>query len=91
MDSPQKVQIVGHVDSNYPDSWRTREDYIEDQRQQRKLVKLQSATLIVAVVGLLLSSYYQYQASLEKRTVEVKCISPEPPSPASTVLNAKPK
>ena len=71
---PIKVQIVGLVDSNYPDSWRTRQDYIDDQRQQRNLVRLQAGTLIAAVAGLVVSSYLQYQSSKEKQTVVVEVV-----------------
>jgi hypothetical protein len=71
---PLTVEIVGHVNSNYPDAWRTKEDYIHDQVQQRKLVHLQIATLLVAVAGLLASSYFQYQSSKEKQTVVVEVV-----------------
>ena len=91
---PLKVEIIGHVNSNYPDAWRTRQDYLDDQRQQRSLVRLQSITLLVAVFSLLVSSYFQYRSSKEKQTVVVEVVHrhvvESSPSAASSVSPMKP-
>jgi len=55
--------------------WRTQGDYRQDQKRQIHLYIMQAVTLVVAVAGLLLSSYFQYQASTEKQKIEVQCIA----------------
>lgn len=85
---PLKVQIVGHVNSNYPDAWRTRQDYIDDQRQQRSLVRLQAVTLLIAILGLVVSSYFQFRSSKEKQTVIVEVVHKHVSEPSSSASSA---
>lgn len=76
MTDPVKVEVVGPVMTNTDNPWRTQGDYREDQRRQIQLHKFQAITLIVAVAGLLASSWFQYQASKQPpQKVEVQCIA----------------
>lgn len=84
MTDPVKVEIVGPVSTNTDNPWRTQGDYREDQRRQEKLYKLQSFTLVAAVLGLVVSSSFQLLASLQPPPkVEVQCITQQPTAPAA--------
>jgi hypothetical protein len=61
---PLKVQVIGHVNSNYPDSFRTRQDYLDDQRKAFWLFAMQIVTLIVAI-GSMVGTYLQVAVALK--------------------------
>jgi uncharacterized membrane protein YukC len=74
VEQPTKIEIVGHVNTNYPDAWRTREDYLQDQRRQHRLYWLQAATLIVAITGLVASTVFSYFSAIEKQKIIVEVV-----------------
>lgn len=77
MAEPVKVEIVSPVVTNTENPWRTQGDYRQDQKRQLHLYYFQAATLLVAVAGLVASSWFQYQASQQPpQKVEVQCIAP---------------
>lgn len=83
MTDPVKVEVVGPVITNTENPWRTQGDYREDQKRQLHLYIFQAITLVVAVAGLLASSWFQYLASKQPaQKVEVQCIAPQQPLPA---------
>lgn len=79
MTDPLKVEVVGPVITNTENPWRTQGDYREDQKRQIHLYYFQAATLLVAVAGLVASSWFQYQSSLQPlQKVEIQCIAKQP-------------
>ncbi len=74
MSESLKVEVVGQVMTNTDNPWRTQGDYRQDQRRQTHLYIMQAITLLIAVAGLALSSYFQLQASKEKQTVVVEVV-----------------
>ena len=81
-EKPLRVNIVGHVDTNYPDAFRTRADYIEDQRRAQWLFGLQVVTLVVAI-GSMAGTYLQVAAALSQPAAQVSC----PQLPATPAQN----
>ena len=76
MTDPVKIEIVGPVNTNTDNPWRSQGDYRQDQKRQLHLYYFQAATLLVAVAGLVASSWFQYQASQQPpQRVEVQCIT----------------
>ena len=83
MTDPVKIEVVGPVITNTENPWRTQGDYREDQKRQLHLYIFQAITLVVAVAGLLASSWFQYLASKQAaQKVEVQCIAQQQPLPA---------
>ena len=65
-DEPVKVQILGRVDTNYPDSYRLKEDYEKEQKearerhtmlqeQHRVLLRSYRANIVLAVATVLVA------------------------------------
>lgn len=83
MSDPVKIEIVGPVMTNTDNPWRTQGDYRQDQKRQFHLYIFQAITLVVAVAGLLASSWFQYQASKQPaQKVDVQCIAQQQTLPA---------
>jgi hypothetical protein len=65
-DEPIKVEIIGRVDTNYPDSYRVKEDYEKEQKearerhamlqeQHRVLLRSYQANLVLAAATVLVA------------------------------------
>lgn len=68
-----KVEIIGSVKTSTDNPWRTQGDYRQDQKRQTNLYYMQAITLVIAVAGLLLSSYFQYQTSKTNNLLKSEC------------------
>jgi cytochrome c-type biogenesis protein CcmH/NrfG len=89
MTDPVKIEIVNPIITNTDNPWRTQGDYRQDQKRQFHLYVMQAITLLVAVAGLIASSWFQYQASKQPpQTVEVQCIEQQQSQHPSVIGNA---
>lgn len=66
---PVRVEIVNPLPQQNP--WRTREDYLEEQRQQRWLFRLTIAALLVSIIASAASGISAYVAWSELKKVTI--------------------
>lgn len=77
-DQLKKVQIVGPVQTNTENPWRTQGDYRQEQRRATILFVVQIILLLVAIASVAITSYVSVETLNKTQRVVVEAVNISP-------------